>query len=135
MIVLCLKVIVHMLCLQGGVRVVLSEVTGTETNVMGLTPGTYYTFSVTAENAVSSQDTNASMTELPPSLPLHWREVNKTTILLYMADASCMHSVSSCIINLLCWCYVAIDGLYVYTNFHCCHSLGCLVTYTNSPLL
>ena len=26
--------------------------------VMGLTPGTYYTFSVTAENAVSSQDTN-----------------------------------------------------------------------------
>ena len=24
---------------------------------MGLTPGTYYTFSVTAENAVSSQDT------------------------------------------------------------------------------
>ena len=43
---------------EGGVRVVLSEVTGTETNVMGLTPGTYYTFSVTAENAVSSQDTN-----------------------------------------------------------------------------
>ena len=32
--------------------------TGTEANVTGLTPGTYYTFSVTAENAVSSQDTN-----------------------------------------------------------------------------
>ena len=28
-------------------------------------------------------------------------------------------------------CYVAIGGLCVYTNFHCCHSL---VTYTNSPL-
>ena len=43
---------------EGGVRVVLSEVTGTETNVTGLTPDTNYTFSVTAENAVSSQDTN-----------------------------------------------------------------------------
>ena len=44
--------------IEGGVTVVLSEVTGTETNVTGLTPGTYYTFSVTAENAVSPQDTN-----------------------------------------------------------------------------
>ena len=32
--------------------------TGTEANVTGLTPGARYTFSVTAENAVSSQDTN-----------------------------------------------------------------------------
>ena len=38
----------------------LSEVTGTETNVTGLTPGTNYKFSVTAENAVSSQDTNTT---------------------------------------------------------------------------
>ena len=30
---------------------------------------------------------------------------------------------------------VVIDGLYVYTNFHCCYCLGCVVTYTNSPLL
>ena len=29
--------------------------------------------------------------------------------------------------------YVNIDGLCVYTNFQCCHSLGC-VTYTNSSL-
>ena len=34
------------------------SVENTETNVCGLTPGVYYTFSVTAENAVSSQDTN-----------------------------------------------------------------------------
>ena len=32
-------------------------------------------------------------------------------------------------------CYVAVDGLCVYTNFHCCHSLGCLVAYTNSPCM
>ena len=24
---------------------------------------------------------------------------------------------------------------YVFTNVHCCHFLGCLVTYTNSSLL
>ena len=30
----------------------------TETSVTGLTPGVYYTFSVTAKNAVSSQDNN-----------------------------------------------------------------------------
>ena len=41
-----------------GVRVVLTEVTGTETTVMGLTPAVYYTFLVTSENGVSSQDTN-----------------------------------------------------------------------------
>ena len=43
---------------RGGVTVEVTEVTGTEANVTGLTPGTRYTFSVTAENAVSSQDTN-----------------------------------------------------------------------------
>ena len=36
----------------------LGGVNGTETSVTGLTPGVYYTFSVTAENAVSSQDNN-----------------------------------------------------------------------------
>ena len=41
-----------------GVRVELGGVNGTETSVTGLTPGVYYTFSVTAENAVSSQDNN-----------------------------------------------------------------------------
>ena len=35
------------------------------------------------------------------------------------------------VMMMLC-CY--IDGLCVYTNFHCCNSLGCLVTYTNSHL-
>ena len=39
-------------------RVEVGEVNGTETNVTGLTPFVYYTFSVTAENAVSSQDIN-----------------------------------------------------------------------------
>ena len=43
---------------RGGVRVELVGVNGTETSVTGLTPGVYYTFSVTAENAVSSQDNN-----------------------------------------------------------------------------
>ena len=36
----------------------LGGVNGTETSVTGLTPGVYYTFSVTAENAVFSQDNN-----------------------------------------------------------------------------
>ena len=39
-------------------RVEVGGVNGTETNVTGLTPFVYYTFSVTAENAVSSQDIN-----------------------------------------------------------------------------
>ena len=43
---------------RGGVRVELGGVNGTETSVTGLTPGVYYTFSVIAENAVSSQDNN-----------------------------------------------------------------------------
>ena len=43
---------------RGGVTVEVTEVTGTEASLTGLTPGTRYTFSVTAENAVSSQDTN-----------------------------------------------------------------------------
>ena len=40
--------------------VTLTEVTGTETSVTGLTPGVYYSFSVTAENAVSYQDSNTN---------------------------------------------------------------------------
>ena len=39
----------------------LTEVNGTETTVMGLTPAVYYTFFVTAENAVSSQDPNINI--------------------------------------------------------------------------
>ena len=37
---------------------VVNGVSDTEASVTGLTPGVYYTFSVTAENAVSSQDNN-----------------------------------------------------------------------------
>ena len=40
----------------GGTAVEIRDVTGTEANVQGLTPGALYTFSVTSENAVSSQD-------------------------------------------------------------------------------
>ena len=36
--------------------VILKKETGTETVVTGLTPAVYYTFSVNAENAVSTQD-------------------------------------------------------------------------------
>ena len=41
---------------------VVSEVNDTETVVTGLTPGVLYTFSVSAENDVSSKDNNS----LPP---------------------------------------------------------------------
>ena len=44
-----------------GVTVVVSEVDDTETNVTGLTPNVLYTFSVTAENDVSSQDNNINV--------------------------------------------------------------------------
>ena len=47
--------------LCGGVTVVVSEVDDTETNVTGLTPSVLYTFSVTAENDVSSQDNNINV--------------------------------------------------------------------------
>jgi hypothetical protein len=40
------------------VTVEVTDVAGTESTVTGLTPGAHYTFSVTAENAVSSQDSN-----------------------------------------------------------------------------
>ena len=41
--------------------VVVSEVDDTQTNVTGLTPSVLYTFSVTAENDVSSQDNNINV--------------------------------------------------------------------------
>ena len=37
---------------------VVGEVNDTETRVTGLTPGVLYTFSVSSENDVSSQDNN-----------------------------------------------------------------------------
>ena len=43
---------------------VVSEVNDTETIVTGLTPGVLYTFSVSAENDVSSQDNNISARSL-----------------------------------------------------------------------
>ena len=39
---------------------ILSEVNDTETSVTGLTPDVLYTFSVSAENDVSSQDNDIS---------------------------------------------------------------------------
>ena len=42
----------------GGASTVVFTVNVSEIIVMGLTPGADYTFSVTAENAVSSQDMN-----------------------------------------------------------------------------
>ena len=54
----------YMYCIDtrgSGVTVVLTEVTGTETTVMGLTPAAYYTFLVTAENDVSFQDSNVNV--------------------------------------------------------------------------
>ena len=41
--------------------VVVSEVDDTERSVTGLTPSVLYTFSVTAENDVSSQDNNINV--------------------------------------------------------------------------
>ena len=43
---------------------VVSEVNDTETIVTGLTPGVLYTFSVSAENDVSSQDNNINARSL-----------------------------------------------------------------------
>ena len=37
---------------------VVGDVNDTETRVTGLTPGVHYTFSVSSENDVSSQDNN-----------------------------------------------------------------------------
>ena len=58
----------HMHCIDrggsGGERVVVSEVNDTETIVTGLTPGVLYTFSVSAENDVSSQDNNINARSL-----------------------------------------------------------------------
>ena len=45
---------------EEGVAVAVREVNGNETRVTGLTPGLLYTFSVTAENDVSSQDNTAN---------------------------------------------------------------------------
>ena len=49
---------------SGGERVVMSEVNDTETIVTGLTPCVLYTFSVSAENDVSSQDNNVNARSL-----------------------------------------------------------------------
>ena len=49
---------------SGGERVMVSEVNDTETIVTGLTPGVLYTFSVSAENDVSSQDNNTNARSL-----------------------------------------------------------------------
>ncbi|CAI8031556.1 Ephrin type-A receptor 4-A, partial [Geodia barretti] len=49
---------------SGGERVVVSGVNDTETIVTGLTPGVLYTFSVSAENDVSSQDNNVNARSL-----------------------------------------------------------------------
>ena len=43
---------------------VVSEVNNAETIVTGLTPGVLYTFSVSAENDVSSQDNNINARSL-----------------------------------------------------------------------
>ena len=54
----------YMYCIDtsgSGVTVVLTEVTRTETTVMGLNPAVNYTFLVTAENDVSSQDSNVNV--------------------------------------------------------------------------
>ena len=61
-------VLMYMYCIDrggsGGERVVVSEVNDTETIVIGLTPGVLYTFSVSAENDVSSQDDNINARSL-----------------------------------------------------------------------
>ena len=67
----------------------LVGVNGTETSVTGLTPGVYYTFSVTAENAVSSQDNNINARTVKDIANteeggiLHI-STNNVTMLLYM---------------------------------------------------
>ena len=70
---------------RGGVRVELGGVNGTETSVTGLTPGVYYTFSVTAKNAVSSQDNNINARTVRATANTEEGGIYiSTTMLLYM---------------------------------------------------
>ena len=67
----------------------LGGVNGTETSVTGLTPGVYYTFSVTAENAVSSQDNNINARTVRDTANTEeggilYISTNNVTMLLYM---------------------------------------------------
>ena len=63
----------------------LVGVNGTETSVTGLTPGVYYTFSVTAENAVSSQDNNSNARTVRATANTEEGGIYiSTTMLLYM---------------------------------------------------
>ena len=50
---------------------VMSEVNESETIVTGLTPGVFYTFSVSAENDVSSQDNNINARTLSTTANTH----------------------------------------------------------------
>ena len=68
---------------MGSVTVELSGVTDTVAIVTGLTPGASYIFSVTAENAVSSQDINTDD-----------RTVN-ITVTTYQGGEQ-MHSLQEC---------------------------------------
>ena len=80
---------------------VVSEVNGTETIVTGLTPGVLYTFSVSAENGVSSQDNNItagslSTTATTPEgglykpdrwrnyLPMHIAQLERNPVILQL---------------------------------------------------
>ena len=66
----------------------LGGVNGTETSVTGLTPGVYYTFSVTAENAVSSQDNNINARTVRDTANTEeggiYISTSNVTMLLYM---------------------------------------------------
>ena len=50
---------------------VVREVNDTETVVTGLAPGVFYTFSVSAENDVSSQDNNINARTLSTTATTH----------------------------------------------------------------
>ena len=66
----------------GGASTVVFTVNDSGTIVMGLTPGADYTFSVTAENAVSSQDMN--ITDRTVTISATTEEGGTCTMYTYM---------------------------------------------------
>jgi hypothetical protein len=84
---------------------VVREVNDTETIVTGLTPGVLYTFSVSAENDVSSQDNNTNARSL--STTNTTEEGGLYTPLLEECNFSCVYLPLLTIVEgglyTLCW--------------------------------
>ena len=70
----------------------VSEVNDTETIVTGLTPGVLYTFSVSAENDVSSQDNNINARSLSTTANTQEGGLYKPWVEGVLFHAHCIYS-------------------------------------------